>query len=111
VGGPLLPLAAGAHHGQAVAAPRVLLQVRPSYGQQRRPPRAGARAVAGTVASRGRHPRTSARPMGLSSPAAGGVELPLGRRARPVGSSSCATGGRELPDSEDATVPPVVCGQ
>jgi hypothetical protein len=37
--------------------------------------------------------------------AAGGAELPIGRRARPVGSSSCEGCGASSPDGEDATVP------
>jgi hypothetical protein len=50
-----------------------------------------------------------ARPMGLSSPAAGGVELPLGRRARPVGSSSRATSGARAPPAARTRLCPRWC--
>jgi hypothetical protein len=86
VGGSLLHLAAGAHHGWAAAAPwccRVPVataaapQLMPhSCGHRRRPPEARARLWPATVASRDQHPRPAARPVGSSSPEAGG---------RPVG--------------------------
>jgi hypothetical protein len=65
----------------------------PSCGCHRRPP-----GAISPVDGRCCLSRTAARPMGSSSPeAGGGVELPLGRCAQPVRSRSREAGGHKLP--------------